>query len=85
MKKKTSIFVLALLVFAMFYGAIGIRTVKTGEVGIVSTFGKVSDTRHAGMTWVAFPFQKVTKIKVTQDKMESEYNVSTSDMQSNIH
>lgn len=62
----------------------GFSTINTGELGVVSRFGKVVDTRPAGLNWTAPLITKVTRIKVSQDKISNVYDVSTSDMQSVI-
>lgn len=79
LKRVMSVFVILVLVLLVL--TTGIKTVKTGEIGIVSTFGKVSGTKEAGINFIIPFVQKMTMIKVTQDKFEKGYEVSTRDMQ----
>lgn len=68
---------LLLLLFGCF------STIKTGEIGIVTRFGKIIDTtKNEGIVF-KLPIDKVTKINIKVQKYENETALSTStkDMQ----
>ena len=65
----------ALLVFLI--GSI--YTVKTGEVGIVTRFGKVSRTAKEGINFKVPGIENVTKIEIRDRVQSGKYNVSSED------
>ena len=68
---------LLLLLFGCF------STIKTGEIGIITRFGKIIDTtKNEGIVF-KLPIDKVTKINIKVQKYENETALSTStkDMQ----
>lgn len=67
----------ALLVFLI--GSI--YTVKTGEVGIVTRFGKVSRTAKEGINFKVPGIENVTKIEIRDRVQSGKYNVSSEDLQ----
>ena len=67
--------------FIPFVGAVRTSQVKSGEVAVQSTLGKVSGIKEPGLSLTPRWFTKLTTFKVTQDKLEETYAVSTKDMQ----
>ena len=70
MKKKltTTLIILAAIVFVIIVISSSITTIKTGEIGLLTTFGQLSErTLPAGFHWKS-PFEKVTKMSVKNQK-----------------
>lgn len=77
---KNSLFSLLGLVL-IFFGCFS--TIKTGEIGIKTKFGKIiSTTNNEGIVWKS-PLEKIQKINIKVQKYENEtsYETSTKDMQ----
>lgn len=76
-KQLFSLLGLILIVFGCF------STIKTGEIGIKTKFGKIiSTTSNEGIVWKS-PLEKIQKINIKVQKYENEtsYETSTKDMQ----
>lgn len=82
MKKGIMTFVVVVMVIAgLVFVPFIPRKVNSGEVLVVKNFGEIKDVRDAGLTFTN-PFrQKGVKVKTAQDIIQTEYEVSTSDMQ----
>lgn len=68
-------------VIIIFFGCFS--TIKTGEIGIKTKFGKIiSTTNNEGIVWKS-PLEKIQKINIKVQKYENEtsYETSTKDMQ----
>lgn len=77
---KNSLFSLLGLLL-IFFGCFS--TIKTGEIGIKTKFGKIiSTTTSEGIVWKS-PLEKIQKINIKVQKYENEtsYETSTKDMQ----
>ena len=76
-----NIFMVILAVFLVAMVVRNIYTIKTGEVGIVTRFGKVVRQAGEGIN-VKTPFiENVTKIEVRDNTIAGQYEVSSKDMQ----
>lgn len=56
-------------------------TIKTGEVGIITRFGKVVRVSKAGMNFKLSFLEKVNKIETRDTLIEEKFSVSSRDMQ----
>lgn len=77
---RNSLFSLLGLIL-IFFGCFS--TIKTGEIGIKTKFGKIiSTTSNEGIVWKS-PLEKIQKINIKVQKYENEtsYETSTKDMQ----
>lgn len=81
-KEVNTVIAIILVVILVIFGLSGIRTVGTGNVGVVTRFGKIKDVRPSGITWIIpWPVESVKSMKVTQTKIDAEFEVSSRDMQ----
>ena len=79
--KGKNIPVIILAAFLIIMVVRNIYTIKTGEVGIVTRFGKVVRQAGEGIN-VKTPFiESVTKIEVRDNTIAGQYEVSSKDMQ----
>ncbi|MBR0576996.1 prohibitin family protein [Proteiniclasticum sp. BAD-10] len=77
--KKIIIGIAAFFVFAIV--ALGFRTIKPGEVGVVVRFGKVVSVENSGVSWQLPLVTRIVRIPVNQQKIDGTYSTSTKDMQ----
>lgn len=75
--------------FAVLLGGLGVlfmllcfRVVGVGEVGIITSFGKVTDTVHSGVVIKApWPFQQLDKFDIKTQKDSAEAAAASADLQ----
>ena len=79
--KGKNIPIIILAAFLIIMVVRNIYTIKTGEVGIVTRFGKVVRQAEEGIN-VKTPFiESVTKIEIRDNTIAGQYEVSSKDMQ----
>lgn len=71
--------IIALFGIGMFFR--NVYTIKTGEVGIITRFGKVVRVGSEGINFKTPFIENVTKIEVRDSTVNGEYEVSSKDMQ----
>ncbi len=79
--KGKNILMIVLVAFFVMMLIRNVYTIKTGEVGIVTRFGKVVRQAMEGIN-VKIPFiENVTKIEIRDNTIGGQYEVSSEDMQ----
>lgn len=79
--KGKNILMIVLVAFFVMMLIRNVYTIKTGEVGIVTRFGKVVRQATEGIN-VKIPFiENVTKIEIRDNTIGGQYEVSSEDMQ----
>lgn len=82
MYKIISYIVTVLLGFAILLMALfGTYTVNTGEVAVISRFGKVISVEKEGMKFKIPIIDKKTKLEIRDRLVEGTYSVSSKDLQ----
>ena len=72
---------LSLLVLIVVLAILCITSVDTGEIAVVTEFGKIKSVETAGVH-VRAPWANFNKMNVTQQQIEDEYSTATKDSQS---
>lgn len=82
MKGKGKLIIIGIILFfgiGIFFR--NVYTIKTGEVGIITRFGKVVRVGSEGINFKTPFIENVTKIEVRDSTVNGEYEVSSKDMQ----
>ena len=74
--------VVLIIIFLILFFVFCFRTVKTGEIGIKTRFGKVLNTRiHEGVNLKLPVIEKINKMNIKVQKIESESVSASKDLQ----
>ena len=71
----------AVVLFAVLFCVLCIRTVPTGYTGILTTFGRVEDVELSSGVHIKSPFQKIVKMDNRTQKAEVKTQTFSSDIQ----